>query len=52
LATATDYGLRIYNGYTGVVVVREDGLRAVIAGSAGPLDFATSWLSDVQTVMP
>jgi exodeoxyribonuclease V alpha subunit len=50
LVTANDYGLRIYNGDTGVVVVRDDGLRAVIAGSAGPLDFATSRLSDVQTM--
>jgi exodeoxyribonuclease V alpha subunit len=50
LITANDYGLGVYNGDTGVVVVREDGLRAVIAGSAGPLDFATSRLSDVQTM--
>jgi exodeoxyribonuclease V alpha subunit len=50
LITANDYGLGIYNGDTGVVVVRDDGLRAVIAGSAGPLDFATSRLSDVQTM--
>jgi exodeoxyribonuclease V alpha subunit len=50
LVTANDYGLGIYNGDTGVVIVRDDGLRAVIAGSAGPLDFATSRLSDVQTM--
>ena len=50
LVTANDYGLGIYNGDTGVVVVRADGLRAVIAGSAGPLDFATSRLSDVETM--
>ena len=50
LITANDYGLGIYNGDTGVVVVRDDGLQAVIAGSAGPLDFATSRLSDVQTM--
>jgi exodeoxyribonuclease V alpha subunit len=50
LVTANDYGLGIYNGDTGVVVLRGDGLRAVIAGSAGPLDFATSRLSDVQTM--
>ena len=50
LVTANDYGLGVYNGDTGVVVVRDDGLRAVIAGSAGPLDFATSRLSDVQTM--
>jgi exodeoxyribonuclease V alpha subunit len=50
LVTANDYGLGVYNGDTGVVVVRDDGLRAVIAGSAGPLDFATSRLPDVQTM--
>jgi exodeoxyribonuclease V alpha subunit len=50
LVTANDYGLGIYNGDTGVVVVRDDGLRAMIAGSPGPFDFATSRLSDVQTM--
>jgi exodeoxyribonuclease V alpha subunit len=50
LVTANDYGLGVYNGDTGVVVVRDDGLRAVIAALAGPLDFATSRLSDVQTM--
>ncbi|MGZ4582828.1 MAG: exodeoxyribonuclease V subunit alpha [Mycobacterium sp.] len=50
LVTANDYGLRVYNGDTGVVVAREDGLRAVISGAAGPLDFATSRLSDVETM--
>ena len=50
LVTANDYGLRIYNGDTGVVVARADGLRAVIAGAGGPLDFATSRLSDVETM--
>ena len=42
LVTANDYGLRVYNGDTGVTVARQDGLRAVIAGAAGPLSFATS----------
>jgi exodeoxyribonuclease V alpha subunit len=50
LVTANDYGLRIYNGDTGVVVSGPDGLRAVIAGAGGPLDFATSRLSDVETM--
>jgi exodeoxyribonuclease V alpha subunit len=50
LVTANDYGLRVYNGDTGVVVVGADGLRAVIAGAAGPLDFATSRLGDVETM--
>jgi exodeoxyribonuclease V alpha subunit len=48
--TANDYGLHVYNGDTGVVVARPDGLRAVIFGAAGPLDFATSRLSDVETM--
>lgn len=50
LVTANDYGLRIYNGDTGVVVNGPDGLRAVIAGVGGPLPFATSRLSDVETM--
>jgi exodeoxyribonuclease V alpha subunit len=50
LVTANDYGLRIYNGDTGMVVTGPDGLRAVIAGAGGPLDFATSRLSDVETM--
>jgi exodeoxyribonuclease V alpha subunit len=50
LVTANDYGLRVYNGDTGVVVAGPDGLRAVIAGAAGPLTFSTSRLSDVETM--
>ncbi|MDT5132233.1 MAG: exodeoxyribonuclease alpha subunit [Mycobacterium sp.] len=50
LVTVNDYGLRVYNGDTGVVVNGPDGLRAVIAGASGPLDFATSRLSDVETM--
>jgi exodeoxyribonuclease V alpha subunit len=50
LVTANDHGLHIYNGDTGVVVARSDGLRAVIAGASGALDFATSRLSDVDTM--
>ncbi len=50
LATANDYGLRVFNGDTGVVIARPDGLRAVIATASGPLDFATSRLSDVETM--
>jgi exodeoxyribonuclease V alpha subunit len=50
LVTANDYGLRVYNGDTGVVVNGTDGLRAVVAGAGGPLDFATSRLSDVETI--
>jgi exodeoxyribonuclease V alpha subunit len=50
LVTANDYGLRVYNGDTGVTVAGRDGLRAVIAGATGPLDFATSRLGDVETM--
>jgi exodeoxyribonuclease V alpha subunit len=50
LVTANDYGLRIYNGDTGVVVAHQGGLRAVLFGAGGPLDFATSRLSDVETM--
>jgi exodeoxyribonuclease V alpha subunit len=50
LVTANDYGLRVYNGDTGVTVEAPDGLRAAIAGATGPLDFATSRLSDVETM--
>ncbi len=50
LVTANDYGLHVYNGDTGVVVARPDGLRAVISGAAEPVDFATSRLSDVETM--
>jgi exodeoxyribonuclease V alpha subunit len=50
LVTANDYGLKVYNGDTGVVVVGDDGLRAVIAGATGTLDFATSRLADVETM--
>jgi exodeoxyribonuclease V alpha subunit len=50
LVTANDYGLRVYNGDTGVVVASPEGLRAVVASTAGPLDFSTSRLSDVETM--
>ncbi|HKV19070.1 MAG TPA: ATP-binding domain-containing protein, partial [Mycobacterium sp.] len=49
LVTANDYGLGLYNGDTGVTVVRDGVLRAVIAG-AEQQEFATSRLSDVDTV--
>ncbi|OBK70921.1 exodeoxyribonuclease V subunit alpha [Mycobacterium sp. 1274761.0] len=49
LVTANDYGLGLYNGDTGVTVVREGVLRAVIAGSEQK-EFATSRLSDVDTL--
>ena len=49
LVTANDYGLGLYNGDTGVTVVRDGVLRAVIAGT-DQLEFATSRLSDVETM--
>ncbi|WP_204080787.1 exodeoxyribonuclease V subunit alpha [Mycobacterium riyadhense] len=50
LVTANDYGLQVYNGDTGVAVAGPDGLRAVIAGATGLLDFATGRLADVETM--
>jgi exodeoxyribonuclease V alpha subunit len=50
LITANDYGLGVRNGDTGVVVVHNDGLRAVFATASGPVDFATSRLADVETM--
>jgi exodeoxyribonuclease V alpha subunit len=49
LVTANDYGLSLYNGDTGVTVLRDEVLRAVIAG-ADQHGFATSRLSDVDTM--
>ncbi|WP_052622347.1 exodeoxyribonuclease V subunit alpha, partial [Mycobacteroides abscessus] len=46
LVTANDYGLRLYNGDTGVTVAGPDGLRAVI----GAASFATSRLVEVETM--
>ena len=50
LVTANDYGLKLYNGDTGVTVLRDGALRAVVAGSEGPVEFATSRLADVETM--
>ncbi|MEO6794565.1 MAG: exodeoxyribonuclease V subunit alpha [Mycobacterium sp.] len=50
LVTANDYGLGVRNGDTGVVTVRNEGLRAVIATASGPVDFATGRLSDVDSM--
>jgi exodeoxyribonuclease V alpha subunit len=49
LVTANDYGLGLYNGDTGVTLVRDGVLRAAIAGT-DQLQFATSRLSDVDTM--
>jgi exodeoxyribonuclease V alpha subunit len=50
LVAATDYGLGLYNGDTGVAMMNDGVLRAVIASAAGPLDFATSRLGDIETM--
>lgn len=50
LVTANDYGLGVYNGDSGVVVRDADGRRAVIAGATGLGRFATSRLSEVETM--
>ncbi|MGI9125037.1 MAG: exodeoxyribonuclease V subunit alpha [Mycobacterium sp.] len=50
LVTANDYGLSLYNGDTGVAVLRDGGLRAVMASAGGPLELATGRLSDVETM--
>jgi len=50
LVTANDYGLGLYNGDTGVTVVGESGLRAVVATAGQSREFATSRLSDVDTM--
>ncbi len=50
LVTANDYGLGLYNGDTGVTVLDNGVLRAVIAGAEEPLEFATSRLAEVQTM--
>ncbi|MDV3130120.1 exodeoxyribonuclease V subunit alpha [Mycobacterium sp. 21AC1] len=47
LVTANDYGLKLYNGDTGVTVATPDGLRAVIGGVGS---FATGRLSEVETM--
>jgi len=50
LVTANDYGLGLYTGDTGVAVLRDGGLRAAMATSAGPVQFATGRLADVETM--
>ncbi|WP_102141909.1 exodeoxyribonuclease V subunit alpha [Mycobacterium hubeiense] len=46
LVTANDYGLGLYNGDTGVAIVRDNALSVVV----GTLEFATSRLADVETM--
>ena len=50
LVTVNDYGLGVYNGDAGVVVMTEHGPRAVIAWARGLASFATSRMSDVETM--
>jgi exodeoxyribonuclease V alpha subunit len=51
LVTANDYALQLYNGETGVAVLRDDGrLRAWISGSGGLHDFSTGRLDEVETM--
>ncbi|GAB3217201.1 exodeoxyribonuclease V subunit alpha [Mycolicibacterium hippocampi] len=50
LVTANDYGLGLYNGDTGVVVVRGSGLCAVVGSGSGPREFATGRLPEVDTL--
>lgn len=50
LVTANDYGLKLYNGDTGVTVLRDGALRVVVASSEGLMEFATSRLADVETM--
>jgi exodeoxyribonuclease V alpha subunit len=50
LVTANDYGLGVYNGDAGVVVRDGDQRRAVVAGADGLSSFATSRMSDVETM--
>jgi exodeoxyribonuclease V alpha subunit len=46
LVTANDYGLKLYNGDTGITVASPDGLRVVF----GHASFSTSRLTDVETM--
>jgi exodeoxyribonuclease V alpha subunit len=54
LVTANDYGLKLYNGDTGVTVldgrVADGVLRVSIGTASGVLQFATSRLADVETM--
>ncbi|TRW81829.1 exodeoxyribonuclease V subunit alpha [Mycolicibacterium sp. 018/SC-01/001] len=46
LVTANDYGRKLYNGDTGVAILRGDGLRVVI----GEQEFAAGRLAEVDTM--
>src|SRR5690606_6590320 len=51
LVTSNDYMLDVYNGETGVAVLRPDGrLRAWVSGAEGVRDFAPGRLEAVETM--
>lgn len=50
LVTANDYELGLYNGDTGVAVLRDGALRAAMAGSGGATEIAPGRLSDIETM--
>ncbi len=50
LVTANDYGLGLYNGDTGVAVLRNGDLRAVMSGATGPVELAPGRLADIETM--
>ena len=50
LVTANDYGLGLYNGDTGVAVLRDGVLRAVMSSASGQVELATGRLSDIDTM--
>ncbi|CAN5508314.1 exodeoxyribonuclease V subunit alpha [soil metagenome] len=50
LVTANDYGLKLYNGDTGVAMLDGETLRVAIGSTAGLVDFATSRLAEVETM--
>ncbi|HYO39780.1 MAG TPA: exodeoxyribonuclease V subunit alpha [Nocardioidaceae bacterium] len=50
LVTVNDYGLGVHNGDVGAVVMTREGPRAIVAGARGRASFATSRMSDVETM--
>jgi exodeoxyribonuclease V alpha subunit len=50
LLTSNDYGLDLFNGDTGVVVAAGDGVRAAVSTPGSHRSFATSRLTDVETM--
>lgn len=50
LVSANNYGLGLFNGDVGVTIVRDGVLRVVIAGSSGPIELATTRLTEVDTM--